>query len=53
MRLPKTGVSITRGAPRDLCQGIVAMDSSCQCLPLEHGYDHKADYERELEFFAA
>ena len=34
-------------------QIIVAMDSNCQYLPLERGYDFKADYERELGLLAA
>lgn len=31
-------------------QVIVAMDSSCRYMPLERGYDFKADYERDLKF---
>ncbi|CAM9297365.1 unnamed protein product [Ectocarpus sp. 13 AM-2016] len=40
------------GRPRDVTtkQVIVAMDSNCRYMPLERGYDFKADYERELEF---
>ena len=40
------------GRSRDVItkQVIVAMDSDCRYMPLERGYDFKADYERELTF---
>lgn len=31
-------------------QVIVARNSTCRYMPLEQRYNHKADYERELQF---